>query len=543
MKNQTVLNQSFKLLFSLFCCFFLILTSTTVHGRQIPSKPDQTKKPAGQKVAAKTTEKKSGPSRQNKNSNPKLSAKAQSKQAQSKPGKLKKPQSQKIAAKTAAKKSSQSQLKRNPCPKLSAKNTGKKSKTKQTLSKKKSPQKMTASIASAPMRSPFQYSPSDFSEMELQEEMKGYIGIPYRSGGTSLQGMDCSGFARTIYANLFGIQLPHNSAAQFSFPKLQNIDEDELKTGDLVFFSRKKRINHVGVYLGDGNFIHATNGNGIMISSLDDQHWKTRMVGTKRPMSFDKTGMDTLRLDGGFDISLNTGNQIKSHARDEFRPSYDFDNSIRPHAFREPNDEVYDFNNGHLYSYEVEFRHKLWDDTCNVSMSAIREKLDKASAWNVYDRELDADWPLHKQSLNDSSSTVRHGFKLASEITPFEGVSITPSFIYLNYDQQQTKEMLEVPKRIFGLSTQITPMAGPWSVSMAMHYADQLDMADSLFKTSDLLNTMDMSLKLGYYFSKNLELSIMGIHDFKAIPGRTDTTTSLDSSISSDFLFKLDMKY
>ena len=154
--------------------------------------------------------------------------------------------------------------------------------------------------------------------------MKEYLGIPYRSGGTSLKGMDCSGFARTIYANLFGIELPHNSAAQFSFPKLQRIDEDELQTGDLVFFSRKKRINHVGVYLGDGNFIHATNGNGIMISSLDDQHWKTRMVGTKRPMSFDKTGMDTLQLEGGFDIPLNTGSHIKSYARDEFRPSYDF---------------------------------------------------------------------------------------------------------------------------------------------------------------------------------------------------------------------------
>ena len=172
--------------------------------------------------------------------------------------------------------------------------------------------------------SPFQYTPSEFPEEKLQEEMKEYLGIPYRSGGTSLKGMDCSGFARTIYANLFGIELPHNSAAQFSFPKLQEIDEDELQTGDLVFFSRKKHINHVGVYLGDGNFIHATNGNGIMISSLDDQHWKTRMVGTKRPMSFDKTGMDTLQLQGGFDIPLNTSSHIKSYARDEFRPSYDF---------------------------------------------------------------------------------------------------------------------------------------------------------------------------------------------------------------------------
>ena len=373
--------------------------------------------------------------------------------------------------------------------------------------------------------------------------MKEYLGIPYRSGGTSLNGMDCSGFARTIYANLFGIDLPHNSAAQFSFPKLQRIDEDELQTGDLVFFSRKKRINHVGVYLGDGNFIHATNGSGITISSLDDQHWKSRMVGTKRLMSFDKTGMETLQLQGGFDIPLNTGH-IKSYARDEFRPLYDFGEFGRPSAFREANNEVYVFNYGHRYAYEVELSHSLWHDTCNVSMSAIREKLDNASAWNVYERELENDWPTHQQPADDSSSTIRHSFKLASEFTPLEGLSITPSFMYLHYDQHsQVKDTLEVPKRIFGLNTKIIPMAGPWSVSMALHYADQLDMADSLFKGSDMLNTMDMSLKLGYYFSKNLELSIMGKHDFMGIPGGADLSSASDSSLNSDFLFKLDMKY
>ena len=499
MKNRTIHNHTLKYFFSVVCCLLFILSSANVHGKQTQTKPGYSKKTAGHKVSAKTAKKKSSPN----------------------------------------------QLKNKPCPKLSAKNTGKKHKAKQALSKKKSAQKVTASVATEHRSSPFQYTPSDFPVEKLQEEMKEYIGIPYRSGGTSLKGMDCSGFARMIYANLFGIELPHNSAAQFSFPKLQEIDEDELQTGDLVFFSRKKRINHVGVYLGDGNFIHATNGNGIMISSLDDQHWKTRMVGTKRPMSFDKSGMDTLQLQGGFDIPLNTGSHIKTYARDEFRPSYDFgNNSGRPYAFGEADHEVYDYNNGHQYNYEVEFSRKLLNDTCNVSMSVVLEKLDKASAWNVYDRQLDTDWPLHKPFLDSSSSTVRHGFKLASEISPFEGLSITPSFVYLNYDQQsQPSEMMEVPKRIFGLSTQITPMAGPWSVSMALHYADQLDMADSLFKSSDLLNTMDMSFKLGYYFSKYLEFSVMGKHDFKAIPGRTDLTTSSDSTINSDFLFLLDLKY
>lgn len=106
-------------------------------------------------------------------------------------------------------------------------------------------------------------------------------------------------------------------------------------------------------------------------------------------------------------------------------------------------------------------------------MSAIQEKLGAVSTWNTYDRE--DSWPTHNSFMDDSASNVRHGFKLASEITPFEGLSLTPSFIYLNYEQQP-QTMMEVPKRIFGLSTQITPMASPWSVSMAMHCADQLDM-------------------------------------------------------------------
>jgi probable lipoprotein NlpC len=497
MKKQTSHYHTLKYFFSIACCLCLILTSTNVHGKQ------------------------------KKTSHPKNTA------------------AHEVSSKAANKKSSLSHQKNKTCPKLSAKNMGKNRKAKQTLSKRKSAQKITASMATEHRLSPFHYKPSDIQEEKLQAELKEYIGVPYRSGGTSLKGMDCSGFARTIYANLFGIELPHNSAAQFSFPELHKIDEDELQTGDLVFFSRKKHINHVGVYLGDGNFIHATNGNGIMISSLDDQHWKTRMVGTKRPMSFDKTGMDTLQFQGGFDIPLNTGNHIKSYARDEFRPSYDFDNnSGSPYAFGGAGHEVYNFNNGHQYAYAIEYSHKLLNDTCNVSMSAVLEKLDKASAWNVYDRKLDADWPLHMHSLDGSPTTVRHGFKLASEISPFEGLSITPTFIYLNYDQQtQPNEMMEVPKRIFGVNTQITPMAGPWSVSMAMHYADQLDMADSIFKSPDLLSTLDMSFKLGYYFSKNLEFSVMGKQDLKAIPARTDLTTSSASPINSEFLFLLDLKY
>ncbi len=134
----------------------------------------------------------------------------------------------------------------------------------------------------------FHYSPAEYMKLKLQTDMKEYLGVPYRTGGSSFKGMDCSGFSRTIYAEVFGVTLPHNSAEQFSCPKLHSVNENKLKTGDLIFFSKRKRINHVGIYLGHRRFMHATNGSGITISSIDNQHWKSLIAGTKRLMSFNK---------------------------------------------------------------------------------------------------------------------------------------------------------------------------------------------------------------------------------------------------------------
>lgn len=519
MKISIIIN-GLKYLLSIFCCLSLMVAADNAYGKQTPTKSVHKKTASVNKNKPTTHVKKADTHRQKVNHAPKAVSKSKSNKASaSRPNKH--------VGQTA-----------------SQKHHAKKNKSRQTASSKQKKSAIPASHPKEVRSASFSFSMLDVSEEQLQEEMKEYIGIPYRTGGISPRGMDCSGFAKTIYSNLFGIQLPHNSAAQFSSQRLQSIDEDELQTGDLVFFSRKRRINHVGVYLGDGNFIHATNGQGITVSSLDDQHWKSKMVGTKRPMSFDKTGMDGLQLEGGFDIRLNTGSHIKSYSRDEFRPSFDPAQVGRPYAFRNMNPEVYDFDKGHRYAYSVEYHQQLLNNAFNISLSAAREKLDKATAWNIYDREMDDVWPFYKMNGDDTTSTVRHGFKLAGAINPLEGLIITPSLMYFTYDQPlQGKELLEVPKRIFGLNTQIIPKAGPWSVSMAMHYADQMDMMDSLFKTSTLLNNMDMSLKLGYSFSQNLELSIMGKHDFSPSFSRTDNAASADSPSNSDFLFKLDMKY
>lgn len=122
------------------------------------------------------------------------------------------------------------------------------------------------------------------TDQKFEERVKQFIGIPYRSGGTTIKGLDCSGFVRLIYDQIFGIALPHSSMAQFKFSGLKKIDKQDLQPGDLIFFGNKekKRINHVGVYLSDNRFIHASSSDGIRVSGLNERYWQKRFMGTRR---------------------------------------------------------------------------------------------------------------------------------------------------------------------------------------------------------------------------------------------------------------------
>jgi len=126
------------------------------------------------------------------------------------------------------------------------------------------------------------------TDKQFEKRAKEYLGIPYKKGGTSEKGLDCSGFVRVLYDRHFGIDLPHNSMELYLCKKLQKISTAAMRSGDLLFFSnkKKKRINHVGVYLSDGRFIHASTSQGIMVSKLNDRYWERRFVISKRYMDF-----------------------------------------------------------------------------------------------------------------------------------------------------------------------------------------------------------------------------------------------------------------
>ncbi|WP_088189583.1 C40 family peptidase [Desulfosporosinus sp. FKA] len=106
-------------------------------------------------------------------------------------------------------------------------------------------------------------------------------GTPYVFGGTTRSGFDCSGFTKYVYANS-GISLPRTSYAQFASGR--SVSKNDLQPGDLVFFTTyTSGASHVGIYMGGGRFIHASNPNsGIEVSSLSDSFYASRYLGARR---------------------------------------------------------------------------------------------------------------------------------------------------------------------------------------------------------------------------------------------------------------------
>ena len=111
------------------------------------------------------------------------------------------------------------------------------------------------------------------SNLKLYQFVYDWIGTPYRLGGGTKKGIDCSGFAFELYNKVFSTLIGDNSRNIFS--KVNPINKAELKEGDLVFFKIGSRsITHVGVYMGNNKFAHASTSKGVMISDLDEAYWR-----------------------------------------------------------------------------------------------------------------------------------------------------------------------------------------------------------------------------------------------------------------------------
>ena len=118
---------------------------------------------------------------------------------------------------------------------------------------------------------------------ELVVNAMGFLGVPYKRGGTSAEsGFDCSGFVRAMYQQTVGLLLPRSADQQAA--ATQTIDKKELQPGDLVFFNTMRRsFSHVGIYVGDGKFIHAPrSGAEVRVEDMSISYWARRFNGARR---------------------------------------------------------------------------------------------------------------------------------------------------------------------------------------------------------------------------------------------------------------------
>lgn len=108
---------------------------------------------------------------------------------------------------------------------------------------------------------------------------KSFIGVPYRYGGESPKGFDCSGYIQYVFRN-FGIDLPRTADEQFYLGK--TIKNEEAKPGDIVAFREGREITHTGLYLGGGKFLSSTSSRGVVISSIYGPYWAEHFFGFSR---------------------------------------------------------------------------------------------------------------------------------------------------------------------------------------------------------------------------------------------------------------------
>jgi cell wall-associated NlpC family hydrolase len=146
-----------------------------------------------------------------------------------------------------------------------------------------------ALLAERKLLQPLESSPMMQSVRDAASELvmsaMNFLGVPYRRGGdTETTGFDCSGFTRHIFEHSLGLVLPRRADEQATLGSLLQIQRDDLKPGDLVFFNTMRRtFSHVGIYVGDDKFIHSPrSGGAVRIEDMRESYWARRFTGARR---------------------------------------------------------------------------------------------------------------------------------------------------------------------------------------------------------------------------------------------------------------------
>ncbi|WP_159866058.1 MULTISPECIES: bifunctional murein DD-endopeptidase/murein LD-carboxypeptidase [unclassified Raoultella] len=117
----------------------------------------------------------------------------------------------------------------------------------------------------------------------LMDQYASWKGVRYRLGGSTRKGIDCSAFVQRTFREQFGLELPRSTSEQRDSGK--SISRSQLRTGDLVLFRAGSTGRHVGIYIGNNQFVHASTSSGVTISSMNEPYWKKRYNEARRVLS------------------------------------------------------------------------------------------------------------------------------------------------------------------------------------------------------------------------------------------------------------------
>jgi hypothetical protein len=347
------------------------------------------------------------------------------------------------------------------------------------------------------------------SSQTIEKELKSYLGVRYRLGGADKKGLDCSGFTKRVYLNLFGIDLPHNASEQSKAEILDEVPRSKLDTGDLLFFRRNrqsKRINHVGVYLEEGRFIHASQKRGvIIISSLNNPHWQSRLYGAKRPPP----------LESNMDRGEEPWSQIALKAflseKDEMGLSYSHSpmglQPLERASFAATlwDDQVFSPLRLELETrqmLELAYTRSLMTDAWNLQLSGFRRN------YALLDKKSDLPGLFAGPPRDESDEPMdRMGLRVGTSIRPFEWLNITPSLAWL----EKGEWVESLPERALALQVDLASLDLGWSFSTRLTYFDQGDLFSSLLEfDSKNRSYVDVSFTLQHRLSGTSHISFTG---------------------------------
>jgi hypothetical protein len=266
-----------------------------------------------------------------------------------------------------------------------------------------------------------------------------------------------------------------------------------------VFFSptsKKKRINHVGIYLNDGQFIHAESNRGIIISSIEDEHWRDRLVSAK--------GLDGKKVFTTQDTEEWTDPDEQDEQDTEARglqvrySSNDKPRTQPPVALSKSSSRK------QQQFIELAYIRPVFGKYCNLQLGSFREDFDVYGGASADMAEAAHD-PYGAYALY----SYTQGIRIASDIRPFQWMSITPNFMY--YSQGRELENYYLPSRSLGVDMILgsLPDSG-WSMSTGLKYETLSTSALRRATRTGDPSQIDLSFTYSQQLSRRTQLSLMG---------------------------------